>query len=359
MGRSFLTGRVPLPDTFLFLAIGLWLLAACSLFAADVGAQAEPLIPIFWMASGLALTRAVHVVLRRMEGQPLHRRLPAVGFALVCASLVQAEVGAWGPHLASVLEGAFPGGAAPVESGPAGASLLAHAASRFSDSLWVFGFYALSATLLALEGDRERARSLASQADLEALRGQLNPHFVFNALNALSTLILMKRVGEADAATMALSDFLRRSLQYDRTARVTLSEELVLVQRYLEIENIRFPDRIALSLEIPPALASALVPGTLVQSLVERAVEHATPPPAGGVTIHIAARRRMSGLELVVAAEDLSRLADRACFGSGRDLESVRARLRLAYGKTATLLTETGPGGFRATVRAPLADGRF
>ncbi|HEX6204000.1 MAG TPA: histidine kinase [Thermoanaerobaculia bacterium] len=205
---------------------------------------------------------------------------------------------------------------------------------------------------------REREVELAqlsqrlAAARLAALEARVNPHFLFNTLNTIGVLV---RDGERGAATRVLehlSDVLRRSLGRHREHEVPLGDELELVRAYAAIEQARFPDRLRVRLDVPPALLGAAVPGFALQHLVENAVRHgiARSPEGGEVTV--AARRRGDRLELVVG-DDGAGLAgepDRA----GHGLENTRERLRALYGERASLSVEPRePRGVVATLRLP------
>ena len=120
----------------------------------------------------------------------------------------------------------------------------------------------------------------AQQAQLAALRYQLNPHFLFNSLNSISALIVTGRNKDAEAMTNRLSDFLRSSLNANPTELVPLDEELALTEEYLEIESVRFGERLSIAVDCADEACDALVPSFLVQPLVENAVKHARRPLA-------------------------------------------------------------------------------
>ena len=138
------------------------------------------------------------------------------------------------------------------------------------------------------EGEYRRA---AKAAELRSLRYQVNPHFLFNTFNSLSALVLTGRVEAAERMIQTISTFYRRSLAGDPTADVPLAEEFALQRLYLEIEAVRFPQRLHAEYLLPPELAGVLVPGMILQPLVENSVRHAVGPSGAAVTIRIAAQR--------------------------------------------------------------------
>lgn len=201
------------------------------------------------------------------------------------------------------------------------------------------------------EGEYKRA---AKAAELRSLRYQVNPHFLFNTLNSLSSLVMTGRAQAAEKMIQALSSFYRRSLADDPTGDVGLDQEVALQRAYLEIESARFPDRLVTRFEIPRELETASVPGMILQPLVENAVKYAVAPTRKPVTVTIAAREEADCL--VVAVTDSGSGAGRdpkAGFGIG--LANVRDRLEARYGTEASLTA--GPaetGGWQAVIRLPL-----
>jgi two-component system, LytTR family, sensor kinase len=205
----------------------------------------------------------------------------------------------------------------------------------------------------ALQAERERAlraESAANRARLDALRWQLNPHFLFNALNGISTLVVEGRAREAAAMIARLGDLLRGTLE-QQSDEVTLATELELVRLYFDIEQARFGDRLALETAVDANAWQARVPVMLLQPLVENAVKHAIAPRERGGTIRIGATRVGAELELFVE-DDGPGLS--ATDGAGIGLANVRERLRHLFGAGERLeLTRSTLGGARAVVRLP------
>lgn len=201
------------------------------------------------------------------------------------------------------------------------------------------------------EGEYKRA---AKAAELRSLRYQVNPHFLFNTLNSLSALVMTGKGQAAEKMIQTLSGFYRRSLAEDPTGESTLEQEVALQRAYLEIEAVRFPDRLVTRFDIPAELEDAGLPGMLLQPLVENAVKYAVAPTRQPVTITIAAREEYG--RLVVEVSDNGPgvpQGGRAGFGIG--LANVRDRLGARYGKEASLAVGPGTeGGWRAVLRLPL-----
>ncbi|WP_347302673.1 histidine kinase [Croceibacterium sp. TMG7-5b_MA50] len=207
------------------------------------------------------------------------------------------------------------------------------------------------------EGEYRRA---AKAAELRSLRYQVNPHFLFNTLNSLSALVLTGRIDPAERMIGNLSTFYRRSLADDPTADVPLRDELALQQLYLEIEAVRFPDRLCTRFDVPAELADARVPGMILQPLVENSVTHAVARVVRPVTIVIAAEVT-AGERLVVSVTDdgPGPAGDAVHRGFGIGLANVGDRLAARFGAgEAQVVAEPLPGGgHRTRLYLPLQRG--
>jgi sensor histidine kinase YesM len=234
--------------------------------------------------------------------------------------------------------------------------------------LWVYGFYTATLCLILANlatMDRERqlaaARAAASEANaaasaarLAALRYQLNPHFLFNTLNAVSSAVITGRNQVAEAMLEKLSEFLRVTLAADPEALIPLEDELATLQAYLEIESVRFRDRLAVEFTCPKDLRAALIPSFLLQPLIENAVKFAVAPTSATVTIRVEAVR--NGEELVILVEDNGagpKLTEPRP-GQGVGLRNIRARLEVLYGRAGALEAAPREHGFLAMIRLPL-----
>jgi two-component system LytT family sensor kinase len=198
-----------------------------------------------------------------------------------------------------------------------------------------------------------RLEAQLAEARLGALRAQLQPHFLFNALNTISAL-MHEDVERADRVLVLLSQLLRRGLDVSMSGEVALHEEIAFIDAYLEIEKARFDHRLHYRLDIEPGLLDARVPSLILQPLVENAVRHGL---AGRMPGRIEVSARRVGDRLTLAVLDSGRgLAEGAPDGVG--LSNTRARLRLLYGQDHgfDLAPATG-GGLRATVWFPLRAG--
>ncbi|MCW5965002.1 MAG: histidine kinase [Bryobacterales bacterium] len=186
-----------------------------------------------------------------------------------------------------------------------------------------------------------------TQAHLDALRLQLRPHFLFNALNAVSS-VMYEDPRKADRMITSLSDFLRAVLRQESTHTVTLEEELRLLDQYLAIMQVRFGDRLTFTRSVPDALLPALVPPLLLQPLVENCVQHGVHPATGELVIHLEIRAEGDALHLSVRDHGQgldAPVAEAAAEGSrvGLGLTNTRRRLERLYGQQQQfLLTNAG-----------------
>jgi two-component system LytT family sensor kinase len=207
------------------------------------------------------------------------------------------------------------------------------------------------------ERERELAEARVSQLETELtmLRLQLNPHFLCNSLNVVSSLIVTGRADEANQMTEGLANFLQASMDIE-TRSVPLADELETVERYLEIEGARFGARLEVAMDMAEGLDAVLVPSFLLQPLVENAIKHGVEAVSGESEIAIRAGRDGDTLVLTVEnrwdGEHTPR-PRRESHGIG--LTNTRARLDMAYGAAASLLGEPIDRGYRATIRLPIA----
>ena len=216
--------------------------------------------------------------------------------------------------------------------------------------------------LAMLAGERARSaerregeyRRAAAAAELRSLRYQVNPHFLFNTLNSLSALVMTGRPERAEEMIQTLSTYYRRTLSNDPTADVTLADEIALQQLYLEIEAVRFPERLRTRIDLPDDLADTLVPGMILQPIVENSVKYAIAARHEPVTIAIQARA--TGDQLVVTVSDDGPMTETGDpHGVGIGLGNVRDRLHARFGDAAHIAF--GPreqGGFETVLTMPL-----
>ena len=201
-----------------------------------------------------------------------------------------------------------------------------------------------------------RATAIAHEAQLKMLRYQLNPHFLFNTLNAISTLILDQQSDTANRMVTRLSAFLRHSLDSDPMHQVTLAQELEAIRLYLEIEQLRFEDRLRVVEQVEPVALTALLPSLLLQPLIENAIKYAVAPRIEGGRIEIGAHVEQDTLVLRLQDDGpgCKALLEPAGPGHGVGLVNTRERLRVLYGAAQSLQIDSpASGGCRITLRLP------
>jgi len=228
----------------------------------------------------------------------------------------------------------------------------------FFFAAWAALYLALcyAAEVGALERRAATLRAAAQAAELRALRYQVNPHFLFNTLNSLSSLVMTGRPEAAEKMIINLANFFRTSLSGDPTADVPLAEEIRLQRLYLSIEQVRFPERLIAEIAIPDALNDACVPGLILQPLVENAVKYGVSRSRRPVTIGIGARLDGASLVLTVHDDGESEPAEAADKpGVGVGLANVRDRLTARFGEAAGCRWGPAPeGGYTVTLTMPL-----
>ena len=219
---------------------------------------------------------------------------------------------------------------------------------------WAATYLGLSYSITVQEQERHAANLLilAQEAQVRALRYQVNPHFLFNTLNAIAALV-RDAPSKAEVMVLQLSDFFRRTLAINPTEDVTLSEEVELQRLYLQIERTRFPDRLRFSVALGAGAAEARVPALLLQPLVENAVKHGVARSELPTCIHI--RARLDGPVLEIVVENDGKASGPGPTGERVGLRNVAERLRSLFGDEASLTVgELAEGGFRNTLRLPL-----
>ncbi|HEX8477555.1 MAG TPA: histidine kinase [Telluria sp.] len=226
----------------------------------------------------------------------------------------------------------------------------------FYGAIVVLSASALTRARLAQEQTASaQLAALLAQAQLAALRLQLEPHFIFNALNAITALIRERRATEAIAMTAGLGDLLRRVTDQSERQFVTLEEEADFLRKYLDIQAMRFAERLRYQIVIPAALLHARVPGFIFQPLVENAIKHGISRRAKGGQLHVAAT--CDGAQLTVTVfNDGPPLPDHVLENVG--LRNTRQRLLALYGKAHALTLENHAApGVLATITMPFVQG--
>jgi two-component system, LytTR family, sensor kinase len=281
---------------------------------------------------------------------------------------------AWGAHLVTALcaNAIFAGWTTflVVTFRPFGpdfpSQVLPHFLNGFTDDLpTTIVAYALILTMNSFFDSREhltrqsielaQLNEQLAQAQLSALRRQIEPHFLFNALNSIAGLIRENKSGEAIAMLVCLSDFLRHTLSESNRQEVPLSEELEFVEQYLAAQKVRFAERLQLSVDVPMELRDAAIPNLILQPLVENAIKHGIAKRMEGGSVRIAAISLDNRLRISVSNDGPSLAPDWEIASTGVGITNVRARLKALYGDAASLALHTlSLGGVEVALTVPL-----
>ena len=236
---------------------------------------------------------------------------------------------------------------------------------------WSALYYAINFFLQVEEqADRlERLEAQATSAQLAMLRYQLNPHFLFNTLNSISTLVLLKQTAPANAMLTRLSSFLRHTLVNPPGSKVTMAQEVETLKLYLDIERMRFEERLRTDFRVDPMAADACIPAMLLQPLVENAIKYGVSPQEEGATISLVAQ--IVGPRLRVTVSDTgpgiqtggseglpTRLLQKSkslrTTSTGVGLANIRDRLAQAYGEDHRFeIRSPETGGFSVLIELP------
>ena len=229
---------------------------------------------------------------------------------------------------------------------------------------WSALYYAINFFLqVEQQADRlERLETQATSAQLAMLRYQLNPHFLFNTLNSISTLVLLGETKPANAMLTRLSSFLRHTLVNQPGGKVTVEQEVETLMLYLDIERMRFEERLRTNFEIGPRASQAQIPSFLLQPLIENAIKYGVSAQEEGARISLSAHVIGNMLRMIVSdtgpglqgtqrnAESLAQTPS----STGVGLANIRDRLAQAYGESSRFEIETPPdGGFTVIIELP------
>ena len=237
--------------------------------------------------------------------------------------------------------------------------------------IWLFFFIAWSAFYLATQAQAQaltaqrraaEAESAAQAAQLRALRYQVNPHFLFNTLNSLSSLVMTGRTDRAEAMLLALSTFFRSSLSLDPAADISLAQEIDLQRLYLEIEKTRFPERLQVEIDVPDRLQGARLPALILQPIVENAIKYGVSKTRHKVLIRITGETLPDRRMAITVSNQLlngkkNELPAATHEGTGLGLANVVERLETRFGSKADCRFGPMPGGgYKVTLTMPVQD---
>jgi two-component system, LytTR family, sensor kinase len=218
--------------------------------------------------------------------------------------------------------------------------------------------YGLIWGIVLISDARERTARLnqeLSRAQFAALRGQMEPHFMFNTLNSIAGLVREQRSDAAVNMIVGLSEFLRRATEDSHRMQVTLAEEVEYLQRYLDIQKVRFGERLQVSVDIPQEILHAQVPNLLLQPLVENAIKHGIAHRVAGGAVRVSGTGDNGVLRLSVCNDGPSVPTDAPAAHNGVGLNNLRTRLRILHGTQSELqLTRAVNGQAEVVVTLPL-----
>ncbi len=307
------------------------------------------------VVGGVALTSGYRHVLSRLR----RAAVSAAALAGVSAAMIIIGPCIWYllqlAILRSVSADALPQWRGPYVLWP-GLHLEMYLYDLFIILTWILLYFGANGWMtLMLERRRaEQARMTAQTARLAALQAQLEPHFLFNTLNGISSLIVEGRNEQASAMVARLGDFLRATLDSAGTPEIALAQEFALIRNYLDIQHIRFGDRLRIVLNIEPAVLRAAVPALLLQPLVENAIQHGILPRASGGSLTIGARKERKQVHLSVVDDGVGMQKSAS---SGMGLSNTATRLAELYGTGAELkVSGNATGGVAVSIRIPWRD---
>jgi two-component system, LytTR family, sensor kinase len=326
---------------------------AAALYSVTVIANNQPLSFIVQVListiTGYSISLLLSVIFRNViDRQPLIT-WTVTAVSIMLASTLFAYIDAW--VLQTIRESA--------ESTPFAQLLLG---ALYKDGLllggWSALYYAINYFVRAEEQADQliRLEAAATSAQLTMLRYQLNPHFLFNTLNSISTLVLLKQTEPANAMLSRLSSFLRFTLINEAEAKVTLTQEVETLKLYLDIEKMRFEERLRTEFDIDADAANALIPSLLLQPLVENAIKYAVTPQEDGADITIRAQLAGERVRIIVSdsGPGLQQGAADPRTSTGVGMANIRDRLVQAYGENHRFDTYSRPGeGFETVIEFP------
>jgi signal transduction histidine kinase len=313
-----------------------------------------------WLPWALATPVIIRTGLRHPASDVVRRPFAALAPHAATWSAVMLATNAWCAALTWALNPWTP----ELPRAPFGQLFAQGLYERLLPSLVLYAFVLVAGHLVDSRArvarqrlDAARLSEALAQAQLEALRHQIEPHFLFNALNAVSGLVREGENARAVEALARISDFLRRVLQESGEQETTLAEELRFATMYLGIQELRFADRLHVRVEIAPGLEHAVVPRLILQPLVENAVKHGISRRAQAGTVAIAAARDEARLVLSVYNDGPSVAANDPGEGTGLGLANVRERLERLHGGAAALAVDNvGTQGVRVSIAMPLRE---
>lgn len=208
------------------------------------------------------------------------------------------------------------------------------------------------------ETETARLNELLTRAQLDTLRRQIEPHFLFNTLNGIAALVREERNAAAVKTIVELSDLLRRVVESSARHEIALGEEIDFLQKYLDIQKVRFAERLRLSLDVPEELLTARVPSLVLQPIVENSIKHGIAKRVQGGQIRIAALRSNGTLTLNVYNDGPKLTTENGTFPAGTGIFNIQTRLRSLYGSASSLtMRNEDPSGVEVSISLPFREG--
>ena len=351
--------RSGIPTRWLWIA-GLWFAGALFdasqavlIIHAEGKHEHDSWVPLFWteLVSWLPWVLATPLIIRFARRFSLLRRLTvgniAVHLATFCAVSALAEC--W----SALLQVTFNPWRNPIPP----TFVDTWSISLIYQILIFVIVYLLIVTVTSVVDSREqmaRQTEELAQARLAALHRQMEPHFIYNTLNSITGLVRDSRREAAVDMIVGLSEFMRRASEDSHRAEVSLAEEVDYLQRYLDIQKMRFGDRLDARVDIPADLLGAKVPNLLLQPLVENAIKHGIARRAAGGAIQISAAAEEGGLRLCIYNDGPGNPVDLQAARTGVGIGNLRTRLQILHGGAAKLeLRQTEAGGVEVWVTLP------
>jgi two-component system, LytTR family, sensor kinase len=312
------------------------------------------------VATWLPWLLAIPIVIGLARRYPIQRRPSLLGVAahLLAWVVISMTMGAWWAGLQALFN--------PWDHPRAPAFWETWSTTQFFQALNSLAAYVLILTITYLVDARDKvARQAAetarlgeelSKAQLAALRRQMEPHFMFNTLNSIASLVRDNRNAAAVDMVVGLSELLRRASEDAHRPQVSLREEVEYLQRYVDIQKLRFGERLRISVDIPADLMDAQAPSLLLQPLVENAIKHGVAQRVAGGAVRVTAARHEGRIALSVYNDGPGFPQDWETNGAGVGLSNLRTRLQILHGDAAELrMQRIGSDGVEVVVTLPLA----
>lgn len=337
--------------------------ASQTVFTMNADGKQQPCLPVFatelvsWLPWALATPLVMRVARRYPIGRGTSVRTICVHLAVFAA--LCAIAGTWDAALQALFN--------PWDYPKRPAFVETWTMTLLYQALTFLIAYALVVSITLVVDAREsmahqisetaRLNEELSKAQLAALRRQIEPHFMYNALNSIAGLVRDQRNDAAVNMVVGLSEFLRRSTEDSHRSQVALQEEVEYLQRYLEIQKARFGERLQVSVDIPAELQRAQVPNLLLQPLVENAIKHGISKRVAGGAVRVVGSRRDSSLCLSIYNDGPGLPSDWEATQTGVGLRNLRTRLQILHGGESELqLKRANPGGVEVVVTLPFRE---